>query len=101
MPPFRQKIKNMEITEEMMRDIFKCPKGFVIQRIDCNEAYEIQANGCVENLKDFTDNMTYVSFIDFMEDEDYIICPTQEQVEEMTLEEVCKALGKTIKIVRG
>lgn len=101
MPPIRQRPKTMFITEEMMREIFKCPRGFVIQRVCCHEAYEIQSDGIVRNLFEDCDYMPYVDFIDLMNTQEFFIIRVHEQVEEMTLDEVCKALGKTIKIVRG
>lgn len=89
--------QKFEITEKMMRDLLKCPEGKVIYVKDDNDSpYTIKNNGIYD--KDDC-RYSFGKLIYIMEDEEYKI--DDIPCVEMTLEEVCKALGKNIKIIKG
>ena len=89
--------QNFEITEKMMRDLLKCPEGKAIYiKEDDDSPYTIREDGVYDKDECPYD---FVKFIYIMEDEEYKI--DDIPCVEMTLEEVCKALGKNIKIIKG
>ena len=89
--------QKFEITEKMMRDLLKCPEGKVIYvKNDNDSPYTIKNNGVYD--KDDC-RYSFGNFIYISENEEYKI--DDISCVEMTLEEVCKALGKNIKIIKG
>lgn len=90
------KYKEFELTKELMQDILKCPEGKVIYIKDDNASpYIIKENAVYYNDyygRDFINFLSYLGGREYKVD-DYCV--------EMTLEEVCKALGKNIKIIKG
>ena len=89
--------QKLEITEKMMRDLLKCPEGKVIYvKDDYYSPYIIKNTGVYDKDGDCCD---FATFIYIMEDEEYKI--DDISCVEMTLEEVCEALGKNIKIIKG
>lgn len=89
----------LEITEEQMREICHCPKGYVMNVSGSSfNPFKIDVDGYVWD-KDHNP-ASYGEFLDTFRGEIIEIVPEQPAVEEMTMEQICKALGKTIKIVK-
>lgn len=89
--------QKLKITEKTMRDLLKCPEGKAIYiKEDDDSPYTIREDGVYDKDECPYD---FVKFIYIMEDEEYKI--DDIPCVEMTLEEVCKALGKNIKIIKG
>lgn len=89
--------QNLEITEKMMRDLLKCPEGKAIYvKDDYYSPYIIKNTGVYDNKGDC---YSFGNFIYINENEEYKI--DDIPCVEMTLEEVCEALGKNIKIIKG
>ena len=80
-----------------MQDILKCPEGKVIYiKDDEDSPYTIKEDAVYDNNdydRDFTRFLIYLDGSEYKIDD--IPCV------EMTLEEVCEALGKNIKIIKG
>lgn len=89
--------QKLEINEKMMRDLLKCPEGKAIYVKDSyHSPYIIKNTGVYDNEGDC---YSFGNFIYIIEDKEYKI--DDIPCDEMTLEEVCKALGKNIKIIKG
>lgn len=88
---------NFKISENMLRNLFGCPEGYVIE-IEDNDynPYTIEDDEMID--KD-GDSYSLYNFLDMLEDSCYRIVKIDDQVE-MTMDEICKALGKNIKIVK-
>ena len=91
------KYTEFKLTKELMQDILKCPEGKVIYVKDDNYSpYTIKNNG-VYDKDDCRYSFGY--FIYSNENKEYKI--DDIPCVEMTLDEVCEALGKNIKIIKG
>ena len=108
--------EDIKLAEYTWEDFKECPIGtkitfekeVLIKREDTdNTITNCFSNGdfCrnYDDLKKFRDNYGNKTLgkIIKIEEPTYTAVYEQEQVEEMTMEEVCKALGKNIKIVKG
>lgn len=89
--------KNLVITKEVMLSLLNCTEDEVIYiKGDKYSPYKITEDGVIDRDGD------YDSFMDFLErvaDEEYMV--GEEECVEMTLEQICKELGKNIKIIKG
>ena len=88
-----------EVTEEMVRDLIKCPEGYAIH-IKGNDynPYTIVKDGYKDCEGDWIGD--FADLLCALNEEEYKVVKIND-VEEMTMEEICKALGKNIKIVKG
>lgn len=90
------KYKEFKPTKELMQDILKCPEGKVIYIKDDNDSpYIIKEDGVYDNNGYGID---FISFLNYLDGREYRV---DDYCVEMTLEEVCKTLGKNIKIIKG
>lgn len=90
------KYKEFELTKELMQDILKCPEGKVIYiKDDDYSPYIIKENAVYDN-DDY--GRAFITFLNFLGGREYKV---DDYCVEMTLEEVCEALGKNIKIIKG
>lgn len=97
-PIVTDEYKKLELTEKIVRDFLGCPEGYEIYiKDDSYNPYKITNKGYVDCDGDDGD---YEDLISMLNGEEYKVVKI-EDVEEMTMEEICKALGKNIKIVKG
>lgn len=90
------KYKEFKPTKELMQDILKCPEGKVIYiKDDEDSPYTIKEDAVYDN-DDY--DIDFISFLNYLDGSEYRV---DDYCVEMTLEEVCKALGKNIKIIKG
>lgn len=90
--------KKLELTEELVRNLIGCPEGYEIHiKGDGYNPYKITNKGYVDCDGDDGD---YEDLLSALNGEEYKVVKIDD-VEEMTMEEICKALGKNIKIVKG
>lgn len=90
------KYKEFELTKELMQDILKCPEGKVIYiKDDEYSPYTIKEDAVYDN-DDY--DIDFISFLNYLDGSEYRV---DDYCVEMTLDEVCKALGKNIKIIKG
>lgn len=90
------KYKEFELTKELMQDILKCPEGKVIYiKDDEDSPYTIKEDAVYDN-DDY--DIDFIGFLNYLGGSEYRV---DDYCVEMTLEEVCKALGKNIKIIKG
>lgn len=88
-----------EVTEKMVRDLIKCPEGYAIHIKDNDyNPYTIVKDGYKDCEDDWIGD--FADLLCALNDEEYKVVKIDD-VEEMTMEEICKALGKNIKIVKG
>ena len=88
--------KEFNLNKEMMQDILKCPEGKVIYiKDDEDSPYTIKEDAVYDN-DDY--DIDFIMFLDYLNGGEYRV---DDYCVEMTLEEVCKALGKNIKIIKG
>lgn len=89
--------KKFELTEDMIRNLVGCPEGCEIYIKDNDwNPYRITKDGIVDN----DDNEeSFQDLLSYLDGSEYKVEKIEEV--EMTMEEVCKALGKTVKIVKG
>ena len=93
-----QKYDKIELTEHIVRQILHCPKGYMVV---CDAMTYSPFIITDKNILDCDgDTVDYIDFIYDIDGRDYEI-KKEPEVVEMTMEEVCKALGKTVKIVKG
>ena len=97
-PIVTEEYKKLELTEKIVRDILGCPEGYEIHiKDDCYNPYKITNKGYADGDEDEGD---YDDLISMLVGEKYKVVKIDDVVE-MTMEEICKALGKNIKIVKG
>lgn len=90
--------QTFKLTEESVRDLLKCPKGYVIECGDMPYSpYTIKEDGVYDKDDDQTD---FIEFLTDLHEYDYKIKKESDYVVEMTLAEVCEKLGKNIKIIK-
>lgn len=90
------KYKEFKLTKELMQDILKCPEGKVIYiKDDEDSPYTIKEDAVYDNDDCYID---FIGFLNYLDGSEYRV---DDYCVEMTLEEVCKALGKNIKIIKG
>ena len=93
-----EEYKKFELTEKIVRDLLGCPKGY---RVKCGAmSYSPYTITDKEILDCDGDSVEYMEFIYDLDGHEYEL-EKEPEVEEMTMEEICKALGKNIKIVKG
>lgn len=89
--------KEFNLNKEMMQDILKCPEGKVIYiKDDEDSPYTIKEDAVYDN-DDY--DIGFIMFLNHLDGIEYRV--DDIPCVEMTLEEVCEALGKNIKIVKG
>jgi len=94
----KQTTMTFKLTEESVRDLLRCPKGYVIECYDlCYSPYTIKEDGVYDKDDDQTD---FIEFLRDLHEYDYEIKKESDYVVEMTLAEVCEKLGKNIKIIK-
>lgn len=90
------KYKEFKLTKELMQDILKCPEGKVIYiKDDEDSPYTIKEDAVYDN-DDY--DIGFIGFLNYLDGSEYRV---DDYCVEMTLEEVCKTLGKNIKIIKG
>lgn len=89
--------KKFELTEDMIRNLVGCPEGYEIHIKDDDwSPYRITKDGIVDK----EDNEEpFVNLLSYLDGSEYKVEKIEEV--EMTMEEVCKALGKNVKIIKG
>lgn len=88
------------ITEKILRDILRCPEGCGVEIEDdeyspytINKEEVVDNEGDSQTLDNFLGNILY-------NENSYRIIDLKNDYVEMTMEEVCEALGKNVKIIK-
>lgn len=90
--------RRLELSEDDVRTLLHCPKGY---RVKCDGmSYSPYTITDKEILDCDGDSVEYMTFICDLDGHEYEL-EKEPEVVEMTMEEICKALGKNIKIVKG